>query len=208
VSAFNLALTSPVLPVVTFEHAADAVPVARALAAGGIYAIEVTLRTAAALDAMRAISAEVPEVLVGAGTILKPADLEAAIANGARFGLSPGCTRELLTAARSSPLPFVPGIATSSELMLALEHGFSTVKFFPAESSGGVRTLAALGGPFPNVRFCPTGGITLTSARDYLALRQVICVGGSWLTPGAAMKSGNYAEIETAARAAAALRRD
>jgi 2-dehydro-3-deoxyphosphogluconate aldolase / (4S)-4-hydroxy-2-oxoglutarate aldolase len=205
-AAFSLALPSPVMPVVTFESADAAVPVAQALARGGIRAIEVTLRTPVALECIRRIAREVPDVLVGAGTVLRPADLDAAAAQGARFALSPGCTPELLAAAQAATLPFIPGIATASELMLAANFGFSIVKFFPADSSGGVRTLGALSGPFPQMKFCPTGGISLANAKDYLALPQVLCVGGSWLTPARTIASGDWSAIEAAARQAAALK--
>jgi 2-dehydro-3-deoxyphosphogluconate aldolase/(4S)-4-hydroxy-2-oxoglutarate aldolase len=193
------------MPVVTFDTLASAVPTARALVAGGIRAIEVTLRTPVALDAIRAIVTDVPQMSVGAGTILRSADLKAALASGARFGLSPGATPELLAAARASPLPFIPGVATASELMSAMDLGFSTVKFFPAEAAGGVAALQALAAPFPQARFCPTGGITLAAAPRYLALPCVIGLGGSWLTPRDVLARGDYAAIEAAACAAAAL---
>lgn len=204
-SVFQDSFPNAVLPVVTFDSLASAVPTARALVAGGIRAIEVTLRTPIALEAIRAIAAEVPQMSVGAGTILRPADLTAALACGARFGLSPGATPELLAAARESALPFIPGITTASELMRALDEGFTTVKFFPAEAAGGVAALQALSAPFPQVRFCPTGGITLATAPKYLALRSVLGLGGSWLTARDVLARGDYATIEAAARAAAAL---
>jgi 2-dehydro-3-deoxyphosphogluconate aldolase / (4S)-4-hydroxy-2-oxoglutarate aldolase len=205
-SAFSLSVPSPVMPVVTFESAESAVPLAQALLRGGIRAIEVTLRTPIALECIRRIARDVPEILVGAGTVLRPADLDAAAAHGARFALSPGCTAELLAAAQVSTLPFMPGIATASELMLAASFGFNAVKFFPADSSGGVRTLTALSGPFPQAQFCPTGGISPANAKDYLALPQVLCVGGSWITPSRAIASGDWTAIEAAARQAAALK--
>jgi 2-dehydro-3-deoxyphosphogluconate aldolase / (4S)-4-hydroxy-2-oxoglutarate aldolase len=175
------------------------------LRAGGLMAIEVTLRTRVALEAIRAIVSEVADMTVGAGTVLRAQDLEDARTNGAQFALSPGCTANLLAAARDSALPFIPGVATASELLLALDYGFSTVKFFPAEAAGGVPALQALGGPFPSVRFWPTGGISLATAPQYLALKSVVAVGGSWLTPRDALARGDFAAIEAAARASAIL---
>ena len=197
---------APVLPVVTLDDAARAAPVARALAAGGLRAIEVTLRTPAALEAIRRIAGEVPEAICGAGTVLRAADLEAAAAAGARFAVSPGATPALLAAATAAQLPYLPAVATASELMAALEAGFSTCKFFPAASAGGVAALRAFAGPFPEARFNPTGGIDAASAPAYLALANVICVGGSWVTPPDVVAAGDYARIERLARGAAALR--
>jgi 2-dehydro-3-deoxyphosphogluconate aldolase / (4S)-4-hydroxy-2-oxoglutarate aldolase len=154
-----------------------------------------TLRTAAAIDAAKAIIAEVPEAIVGIGTILNAEDLARATALGARFGVSPGATPELLAAAAASDLPFMPGVATASELMQALAHGFNLVKFFPAEQSGGISALRALGGPFPQVRFCPTGGIGESNAATWLAEANVVVVGGSWLCPAADIRSGNWTGI-------------
>jgi 2-dehydro-3-deoxyphosphogluconate aldolase/(4S)-4-hydroxy-2-oxoglutarate aldolase len=184
-----------VVPVLTIERAEDAVPLARALVAGGVRMLEVTLRTPVAIDAAKAIIANVPDAIVGIGTILTADDLARAKELGATFGISPGATPELLKAAATSNLPFAPGIATASELMLALAHGFETVKFFPAEQSGGIRALRALGGPFPQVRFCPTGGIGETNAPQWLAEPNVIAVGGSWLCQAADIRSGNWAGI-------------
>ena len=184
-----------VVPVLTIERVEDAVPLARALVKGGVHTLEVTLRTPAAVDAAKAIIAEVPDAIVGIGTILNGDDLSRAEAMGARFGISPGATPELLKAAAASPLPFAPGIATASELMAALAHGFDLVKFFPAEPSGGIKALRALAGPFPQARFCPTGGIGEANASAWLAEPNVVAVGGSWLCPAAEIRSGNWAGI-------------
>jgi len=197
---------APVLPVVTLADAAQAVPLARALAAGGLAAIEVTMRTPAALAAISAIAAEVPQIRVGVGTALSIADLEAAMRAGARFAVSPGFTPALLGAARWSGLPFLPAVATASELMAVLDAGYSTAKLFPARELGGPALLKALAGPFPQARFCPTGGIDAHSAADYLALANVACVGGSWVAPPALIAAGDFAAITALARAAAALR--
>jgi 2-dehydro-3-deoxyphosphogluconate aldolase / (4S)-4-hydroxy-2-oxoglutarate aldolase len=184
-----------VIPVLTIERLEDAVPLARALVAGGVRTLEVTLRTPVAIEAAKAIIAEVPEAIIGIGTILSAADLSQAERLGARFGISPGATPELLRAAAESALPFAPGIATASELMQALAHGFGLVKFFPAEQAGGIKALRALGGPFPQVRFCPTGGIGDANAATWLAEPNVLAVGGSWLCPPAEVRAGNWAGI-------------
>ena len=197
---------SRIIPVLTIERVEDAVPLARALIAGGVPVLEVTLRTAAGLDAARAIMAEIPEAIVGIGTVLTPDDMARSEAIGAKFALSPGATPALLNAAARSAIPFMPGIATASELMLALEHGFDTVKFFPANTMGGQPALRGLGGPFPHARFCPTGGINDDNSASWLALPNVVAVGGSWLTPSSAMRAGDWSEISriTAAAVAAA----
>jgi len=195
----------PVMPVVTIDDAAAAVPLARALAAGGVRAVEITLRTPAALEAIRAVAGE-SDVVVGAGTVLRPADFRAAALAGARFAVSPGATPALLDAGAESGLPYLPAIATPGELMAGLERGFSAFKFFPAESIGGRAALRALAGPFPEARFCATGGIDAANAPDYLALANVPCVGGSWVAPREALRSGDFVRIEALARAAAALR--
>jgi 2-dehydro-3-deoxyphosphogluconate aldolase/(4S)-4-hydroxy-2-oxoglutarate aldolase len=184
-----------VIPVLTIERLADAVPLARALVAGGVRMLEVTLRTPVAIEAAKAIIAEVPEAIVGIGTILNAGDLIRAEAIGAGFGISPGLTPELLSAAAASTLPFAPGIATASELMQALAHGFNLVKFFPAEQSGGIPALRALAGPFPDVRFCPTGGIGQANAKTWLSEPNVVAVGGSWLCPAAEVRAGNWVGI-------------
>jgi 2-dehydro-3-deoxyphosphogluconate aldolase/(4S)-4-hydroxy-2-oxoglutarate aldolase len=199
---------APVIPVVVIEDALAAVPMARALVAGGTPAIEVTLRTAAALEAVRAIAAEVEGAVVGVGTVLGEADLRAAHAAGARFAVSPGATARLLDAAEDVPLPLLPGAATASEAMALLERGYRHLKFFPAVPAGGTRLLAAWAGPLPQLRFCPTGGISATSATEFLALPNVLCVGGSWLTPADRLAAADWAGIEQLARAAAALPRD
>jgi 2-dehydro-3-deoxyphosphogluconate aldolase/(4S)-4-hydroxy-2-oxoglutarate aldolase len=187
--------SATVIPVLTIERLEDAVPLARALVAGGVRVLEVTLRTPVAIDAARVIMANVPEAVVGIGTILSPDDLARAAALGASFGISPGATPDLLRAAAASGLPFAPGIATASELMQALAHGFGLVKFFPAEQSGGIRALRALAGPFPDAQFCPTGGIGEANAAAWLAEPNVVAVGGSWLCPAADVRSGNWAGI-------------
>ena len=184
-----------VIPVLTIERLEDAVPLARALVAGGVGMLEVTLRTPVAIKAAKAIMANVPEAVVGVGTILSVDDLARAEEIGALFGISPGATPELLKAAATSGLPFAPGIATASELMQALAHGFGLVKFFPAEQSGGIKALRALAGPFPDARFCPTGGIGEANAAAWLAEPNVVAVGGSWLCPAAYIRSGNWSGI-------------
>jgi len=195
----------PVLPVVVLERATDAVPLARALLAGGVRVMEVTLRTPCALAGIGAIAREVAGMTVGAGTLLEVEDLNAARAAGAAFGVSPGATPALLRAARR--WPFLPGASTPSEVMAARESGYSTLKFFPAAAAGGVAMLRALAGPFPDVRFCPTGGIDATSAADYLALPNVVCVGGSWLAPRALLEAGDWASVGRLAAQATALSR-
>jgi len=184
-----------IIPVLTIERLEDAVPLAKALVAGGVRTLEITLRTPVAIESAKAIMADVPEAVVGIGTILNADDLARAEGIGARFGISPGATPDLLKAAAASALPFAPGIATASELMLALAHGFNLVKFFPAEQSGGIKALRALAGPFPEVRFCPTGGIGEANAASWLAEPNVVAVGGSWLCPAADIRSGNWAGI-------------
>jgi 2-dehydro-3-deoxyphosphogluconate aldolase / (4S)-4-hydroxy-2-oxoglutarate aldolase len=184
-----------VIPVLTIERVEDAVPLARALVAGGVCTLEVTLRTPAAIEAAKAIMAAVPDAIVGIGTILNADDLARTEALGAKFGISPGATPDLLKAAAASALPFAPGVATASELMQALAAGFDLVKFFPAEQSGGIKALRALAGPFPNALICPTGGIGEANAGSWLAEPNVVAVGGSWLCPAAEIRSGNWAGI-------------
>ena len=196
----------PVLPVVVLERLADAVPVARALVAGGLPAIELTLRTEVALDAIRTIADHVPEILVGAGTIVSPGQAKQAADAGARFLVSPGSTPSLLGAMAETGLPFLPGTATVSEAMAVLEAGFDEMKFFPAEASGGAAYLKSIASPLPAARFCPTGGITAATAPTYLALPNVGCVGGSWLTPADVLAREDWARIEQLAREARALR--
>ncbi|GGU44669.1 bifunctional 4-hydroxy-2-oxoglutarate aldolase/2-dehydro-3-deoxy-phosphogluconate aldolase [Streptomyces daghestanicus] len=204
VSVLDLA---PVVPVVVVGDVADAVPLARALVAGGLPAIEVTLRTPAALGAIAAIAAEVPEAVVGAGTVITPAQVDEAVAAGARFLVSPGWTDTLLTAMRASGVPFLPGVSTTSEVVALLERGVREMKFFPAEAAGGTAYLKALASPLPQARFCPTGGIGPGSAPEYLALPNVGCVGGSWMLPADAVAGRDWGRVEELAREAAELRR-
>lgn len=196
----------PVLPVVVLESLDHAVPVARALVAGGLPAIELTLRTPVALDAIKAIATEVPEIVVGAGTIVTPAQARQAADAGASFLVSPGATPSLLGAMRDTGLPFLPGTATVSEVLAALEAGCTELKFFPAEASGGAAFLQSVASPVPAARFCPTGGITVASAPSYLALPNVGCVGGSWITPRDALAAGDWDRVTHLAAEAAALR--
>ncbi|MEV4461025.1 bifunctional 4-hydroxy-2-oxoglutarate aldolase/2-dehydro-3-deoxy-phosphogluconate aldolase [Microbispora sp. NPDC004025] len=202
----NILDLAPVVPVVVLDDAESAVPLARALVGGGLPVIEVTLRTPVALDAIRRIAAEVPEAVVGAGTVRSPEDVEAATEAGSRFLVSPGTTPGLLAAMLASGVPFLPGVATATEAMTLAERGVRELKFFPAEPAGGVTYLKALSGPLPDVRFCPTGGITPSNAPAYLALPNVGCVGGSWLTPRSLVAAGDFARIEKLASEAAALR--
>jgi 2-dehydro-3-deoxyphosphogluconate aldolase/(4S)-4-hydroxy-2-oxoglutarate aldolase len=195
----------PVLPVVVVDDLATAVPIARALVDGGLPAIELTLRTPVALDAIRAIAAEVPGIALGAGTIVTPAQARAAVAAGAGFLVSPGCTPALLAAMQDTGVPFLPGTSTVSEVMAVLDAGVSEMKFFPAEAAGGAPYLRSVAGPLPQARFCPTGGITPASAPGYLALPNVGCVGGSWLTPADAVATGDWERISKLAAEAAAL---
>lgn len=197
---------SPVMPVVTFTDPTVAVEVARALVRGGIRVIEVTLRTPVALEAMARIARSVPEIAVGAGTVLSVADLKAAAEAGAAFAISPGATHALLSAGISGPIPYLPAVATASELMAGLAAGYQCFKFFPAGAAGGIPMLSALGGPFPAARFCPTGGISQASVKSYLDLPNVLCAGGSWLTPADAMQKKDWALIESLAAKAAASR--
>lgn len=196
----------PVIPVLVIERAEDAVPLARALLAGGVRTLEITLRTPVALEAIRRIAAEVEGALVGAGTVLNVRDLQAAKAAGATFAVSPGLTEALAHASGHEGLPLLPGVATGSEIMLGLDLGLTRFKFFPAETSGGAPAVKAFGGPFARVRFCPTGGITTKNAADYLGLPNVVCVGGSWLAPADAVEAGDWARIEGLAREAAGLK--
>ncbi|MFD5739916.1 bifunctional 4-hydroxy-2-oxoglutarate aldolase/2-dehydro-3-deoxy-phosphogluconate aldolase [Streptomyces massasporeus] len=196
---------APVVPVVVIEDAADAVPLARALVAGGLPAIEVTLRTPAALEAIREIAREVPGAVVGAGTVIRPAQVAEAVAAGSRFLVSPGWTDVLLEAMRASGVPFLPGVSTASEVVALLERGVREMKFFPAQAAGGTAYLKSLSGPLPQARFCPTGGIGPASAPDYLALPNVGCVGGSWMLPQGALAARDWGRVEELARAAAGL---
>jgi 2-dehydro-3-deoxyphosphogluconate aldolase / (4S)-4-hydroxy-2-oxoglutarate aldolase len=197
---------APVVPVVVVDDADDAVALAGALVEGGLPAIEVTLRTAAALSAIERIADAVPEAVVGAGTVLSARDVAAATAAGARFLVSPGTTPALLDAMEASGAPVLPGVSTASDVVGLLERGIGVAKLFPAEAVGGVATLRAFAGPFPDVRFCPTGGIDPGRAPAYLGLPNVACVGGSWMLPRAAVRRGDWATVTRLARAAAALR--
>jgi 2-dehydro-3-deoxyphosphogluconate aldolase/(4S)-4-hydroxy-2-oxoglutarate aldolase len=198
---------SPVMPVVTIEDAATATDLARALVRGGIRAIEVTLRTPQALRAIEIIASSVPEICVGVGTVMSPDDLNLAAKAGAAFAISPGATRELLAAGAHLRIPYLPAVATASELMTAMAAGYRHFKLFPANAAGGVAALKGFQGPFPEARFCPTGGVSLQTAPDYLKLPNVLCVGGSWLTPADAVKAGDWDRVEALAREAAALSR-
>lgn len=197
---------APVIPVVVVSDLQDAVPMARALVAGGLPAIEVTLRTPVALDAISAIAAEVPDAVVGAGTVITARHVADSVAAGARFLVSPGWTESLLDAMQGSGVPFLPGVSTTSEVVALLEHGVREMKFFPAEAAGGTAYLKSLGAPLPQARFCPTGGITAGTAPTYLALKNVGCVGGSWMLPADAVAAKDWDRVESLAREAAALR--
>ena len=196
---------APVIPVLVVADAAKAGGLATALVAGGLPVLEVTLRTRAALDVIREM-AKVPGGHVGAGTVLTPDDVKRAKDAGASFAVSPGATERLVRACEEAELPLLPGSATASEVMRAMEWGYSMLKFFPAEAAGGAKMLKSLGGPLPQVSFCPTGGVSPTNARDYLSLSNVICVGGSWISPDAEVAAGNWAAIEARAREARALK--
>jgi 2-dehydro-3-deoxyphosphogluconate aldolase / (4S)-4-hydroxy-2-oxoglutarate aldolase len=194
-----------VVPVIVIERAQDAVPLARALVAGGIHALEITLRTPVALEAARRIKGEVEGAMVGLGTVTRPADLDAADAMGAAFAVSPGATVDLLKAAATRRTPLLPGVATASDLMQALEHGVQTVKFFPAVPAGGIAAVKALAGPFPDVRFCPTGGIGADTAAQWLAVPVISAIGGSWLAPADLVKAQRWSDITALAAAARRL---
>jgi 2-dehydro-3-deoxyphosphogluconate aldolase/(4S)-4-hydroxy-2-oxoglutarate aldolase len=206
-TSLQVMLDAPVIPVIVLNDVGHAVPMARALVAGGIRMLEITLRTSVALECMRAIAREVPEAVVGAGTIRSAADAKAALAAGARFGVSPGYTSTVGKTCQDIGLPLLPGVATGSEIMMAQEDGFTELKFFPAMQAGGVPLLRAWGGPFTDVKFCPTGGVSPENAGQLLALSNVVCVGGSWLTPANLMASGDWAQITALAKEASALSR-
>jgi 2-dehydro-3-deoxyphosphogluconate aldolase / (4S)-4-hydroxy-2-oxoglutarate aldolase len=194
-----------IIPVITIERADDAVPLARTLLGAGLSTLEITLRTAAAPTAIAAIARELPEAIIGVGTVLNRVDLERARNLGAHFALSPGATDDLLAAAAASSLPLIPGVQTASEVMAAVARGFTLLKFFPA-AAGGPPALRALAGPFPHVRFCPTGGIDETTCASWLALPNVVAVGGSWLTPAAEVRAGNWVAIAERAQRTCAAR--
>ena len=206
-TALDVMRDAPVIPVIVLNEVAQAVPLARALVAGGIRMLEVTLRTPVALACMEAMARDVPEAVVGAGTVRSAADAQAAALAGARFAVSPGYTPAIGRACRDAGLPLLPGVATASEILLAQEDGHQALKFFPALQAGGTALLKAWSGPFPEVRFCPTGGILLQNAPDFLSLPNVACVGGSWLVPADALASGDWGRIERLAREAANLPR-
>jgi 2-dehydro-3-deoxyphosphogluconate aldolase/(4S)-4-hydroxy-2-oxoglutarate aldolase len=206
-TVLDIMRTGPVIPVIVIERPEQAVPLARALVAGGVRVLEVTLRTPVAFDAIAAIAKEVEGAIVGVGTITAPDEFARARAAGARFGVSPGLTPVLVEAARASGLPWLPGVMTPSEVIAARAAGLSQLKLFPAQQAGGLEMLKALRGPFPDVVFCPTGGVTPATAPTFLALPNVACVGGSWLTPADAMAAGDWARIEALARAAAHIRK-
>ena len=206
-TALQVMQDSPVIPVIVLTDAGQAVQMARALVAGGIRMLEVTLRTTQALACIEAIARDVPEAVVGAGTVRNAADAQASAMAGARFMVSPGYTTALGQACRDLALPLLPGVATGSEIMIALSDGLAELKFFPAMQAGGPAMLKAWGGPFGDVRFCPTGGVTAANALDFLALPNVVCVGGSWLTPPDALARGNWAQITALAFQASRLGR-
>jgi 2-dehydro-3-deoxyphosphogluconate aldolase / (4S)-4-hydroxy-2-oxoglutarate aldolase len=202
-----IAALAPVVPVLTIEKVADAVPLARALVNGGLPVLEITLRTAAALEALKAIARQVPEAVVGAGTVLNERQLDQVREAGARFTVSPCCTPALAKAASAVGMPFLPGVQTVSEAMALADQGFGLMKFFPAEAAGGLGWLKAIGAPLADLRFCPTGGIGPDNATAYLALANVACVGGSWMAPKAAVSQGDWHEVERLASAASRLKR-
>jgi 2-dehydro-3-deoxyphosphogluconate aldolase/(4S)-4-hydroxy-2-oxoglutarate aldolase len=197
----------PVIPVLVIERLEHAAPLAKALVAGGLKVLEVTLRTPAALEAISIMAAAAPEAIVGAGTVLNAKDLDNAVAVGAKFIVSPGLTEPLARAAASARVPLLPGVVTATEIMKGLDLGLTHFKFFPAGTSGGAPALKAFAGPFADVRFCPTGGVTLANAPDYLGLPNVLCVGGTWITPKEALAAGDWDRVTELARGAAALPR-
>ncbi len=199
--------TSPVVPVIVVDKIEQAAPLAQALYNGGLKVLEITLRTPVALEAMKAMKAAVPEAIVGAGTIVSPKDVNAAVEAGADFLVSPGTTDEMLDAVQAAGIPMLPGVSTPSDAMRLKARGFSVLKFFPAEAAGGTNMLKSIGGPLGDLRFCPTGGINLTRAPEYLALPNVVCVGGTWMIPKDLIEAGDWQGIETLAREAASLSR-
>ena len=205
-TALSIMRDAPVIPVIVLNKVEHAVPMAEALVAGGIRVLEVTLRTPQGLACIEAIAKAVPQAIVGAGTVRSAADAAAAAQAGARFAVSPGYTSKLGQACRDLGLPLLPGVATSSEIMAAMDDGLSELKFFPAVQSGGIQMLKAWQGPFGDVRFCPTGGISPANAAEFLALSNVVCVGGSWLVPSSAVEAGNWSQITDLAKATHALR--
>ncbi len=202
IASIDVLKAGPVVPVIVIKKIEQAVPLAKALLAGGVKVLEVTLRSDVAVEAIQRIAQEVPEAIIGAGTVANPADLQAVTEAGALFAISPGMTEELLVAANNGPISLIPGISTASELMAGMALGYSEFKFFPAEAAGGVYMLKSLGGPFPHITFCPTGGISLNNYKEYLALANVACVGGSWIVPTDAVEQGDWQRITSLARAA------
>lgn len=197
--------TGPVIPVIVIDQLDDALPMARALVKGGIRVLEITLRTANGLAAIAAVAREVPDAIVGAGTLTRPEEFAEVRRAGARFGVSPGFSAAMADAAKASGLPWLPGVMTPSDVIAARGAGLSALKLFPAAQAGGIGMLKAMAGPFPDIVFCPTGGINAATARDFLALPNVACVGGSWLTPADAVRIGDWARVETLAREATTL---
>jgi 2-dehydro-3-deoxyphosphogluconate aldolase/(4S)-4-hydroxy-2-oxoglutarate aldolase len=206
-TALQVMQDAPVIPVIVLHDIQHAVPLARALVAGGIRMLEVTLRTPQALACLEAIAREVPEAVAGAGTVRSAADVEASLRAGARFAVSPGYTQALGRACRDAGLPLLPGVATGSEIMMAQEDGYTELKFFPAMQAGGPAMLKAWSGPFFDVRFCPTGGVTPLNASEFLSLPNVACVGGSWLVPADALAQSDWSRIEKLAREASQIKR-
>lgn len=201
-TALDVLTASPIVPVIAIQQIKDAVPLAKALVSAGVKVLEVTLRTECALDAIRLLKASVPEAIVGAGTVTNAMQYTQAVEAGAEFIISPGLTENILKASKAYSVPFIPGIATPSELMLAAEYGLSVLKFFPAEINGGINALKAFAGPFAHVKFCPTGGVNEKNYRDYLALNNVLCVGGTWFVPKAAIEEGDFECIHQLAKQA------
>ncbi len=204
ISALDVLKTGPVVPVIVINNIDHAVPLAKALVAGGVKVLEVTLRTPVAIEAIRRIAEEVPGAVVGAGTVASEADLNAVTEAGGVFAISPGLTPTLLTAAINGPIALIPGISTASELMFGMEYGLREFKFFPAAAAGGIKMIKSIGGPFPQATFCPTGGISPDNYKEYLSLKNVACVGGSWLAPTDALEQGDWQKITDLAQAAIA----
>jgi len=202
ISALDVLNTGPVVPVIVIKNLDHAVPLAKALVAGGVRVLEVTLRTPVAIEAIKMISEQVPDAIVGAGTVATEEDLNAVYEAGGVFAISPGLTPKLLTAALNGPIALIPGISTASELMFGMEYGLREFKFFPAAAAGGIQMIKSIGGPFPQATFCPTGGISPANYKEYLSLKNVACVGGSWLAPIDALEQGDYQKITELAQKA------
>ncbi len=204
ISPLDVLNSGPVVPVIVIKNIEDAIPLAKALLNGGIKVLEITLRSEVAVDAIRLVSQEVPEAIVGAGTVAHAKDLAVVTEAGAVFAISPGLTPNLLVAANNGPIALIPGISTASELMFGMEMGYTEFKFFPAEAAGGVKMLKSIGGPFPQITFCPTGGISVSNFNDYLALENVACVGGSWIVPSQLIEAKSWEDISKLAKNAVA----